>query len=66
LPGAIKLPGAGYLYGHDYPGHFIQQEYLPKELRFRQYYYPSDQGAEIQIKERLERWWGNAKKPKSG
>ena len=58
--------GQDYLYGHDYPGHFVQQEYLPKELRFRQYYSPSDQGAEIQIKERLERWWGNAKKPKSG
>ncbi|MCX5971062.1 MAG: replication-associated recombination protein A [Coprothermobacterota bacterium] len=58
--------GQGYLYGHDYPGHFVQQEYLPKELHFRQYYYPSDQGAEIQGKERLEQWWGNAKKPKSG
>jgi putative ATPase len=57
--------GQGYLYGHDYPGHFVQQEYLPNELRFRQYYCPSDQGAEIRIKERLERWWGNAKKPKS-
>jgi len=58
--------GQGYLYGHDYPGHFVQQEYLPKELYFRQYYLPSDQGAEIQSKERLEQWWGNAKIPKSG
>ncbi len=57
--------GQGYLYGHDYPGHFVQQNYLPKELYFRQYYYPSDQGAEIQSKERLDKWWGNAKKPKS-
>ena len=57
--------GQGYLYGHDYPGHFVQQNYLPKELYFHQYYYPSDQGAEIQSKERLDKWWGNAKKPKS-
>jgi putative ATPase len=56
--------GQGYQYAHDFPDHFVFQQYLPKELGMRQYYFPSDQGAEIRIKERLERWWGNTKKPK--
>jgi putative ATPase len=54
--------GEGYDYAHDFPGHFVQQEYLPKELLFRQYYFPSDQGSENTILERLKALWTPWKK----
>lgn len=44
--------GKGYKYPHDYPNHYVDQEYLPKELLNRQYYYPSDQGMEAKIQQR--------------
>jgi putative ATPase len=45
--------GKGYLYPHDYPGHFVEQKYLPNH---RIFYRPSDQGFEKVIQERLEKW----------
>jgi putative ATPase len=48
--------GAGYLYPHDYPGHFVVQEYLPEKLKGRRFYRPSDQGHERRIRERLDLW----------
>jgi putative ATPase len=48
--------GAGYLYPHDYPGHFVVQEYLPEKLKGRRFYQPSDQGHERRIRERLDAW----------
>ncbi len=50
--------GKGYRYGHDYEGHFAPMENLPKSLRGRRYYRPSDQGREREAAERLRRWWG--------
>lgn len=32
----------GYLYPHNYPGHWVKQQYLPDELVGTRYYYPSD------------------------
>ena len=52
--GAARLGhGQGYGYAHDFPGHFVPQDYLEADKR---YYEPSDQGAEKKIKERLEKW----------
>jgi putative ATPase len=48
--------GKGYQYPHDYPDHFIEEEYLPENLRGKLYYHPSDQGFEKEIKRRLEYW----------
>jgi len=48
--------GKGYKYPHDYPDHFIEEEYLPENLKGRIYYHPSDQGLEKEIKKRLEYW----------
>jgi putative ATPase len=48
--------GKGYKYPHDYPDHFVEEEYLPENLRGRIYYRPSEQGFEIEIKKRLEYW----------
>ncbi len=38
--------GIGYLYPHDYPNHFVEQQYMPNELKDKKYYIPSDQGQE--------------------
>ena len=48
--------GKGYKYPHDYPDHFVEEEYLPENLKGRIYYHPSDQGLEREIKKRLEDW----------
>ena len=44
--------GKGYQYPHDFPGHYIPQAYMPADVAGRQYYYPSDQGAEAAIQRR--------------
>jgi len=49
--------GAGYKYSHDFPGHFVEQQYLPDELKQRIYYKPSNNGREATIRERLNAWW---------
>jgi len=48
--------GAGYKYPHDYPGHWVEQQYLPTALKGRRYYHPSDQGYEREIWKRLKKW----------
>ena len=48
--------GKGYKYPHDYPDHFIEEEYLPENLKGRIYYHPTEQGFEKEIKMRLEAW----------
>ena len=48
--GAEKLGhGAGYLYAHDYPKHYVQQQYLPDGMEGTVFYEPSDNGYEKQI-----------------
>ena len=42
--------GAGYLYPHDFPGHYVEQRYAPPEAGGMPYYVPSDQGFEAQIR----------------
>lgn len=52
--GAKRLGhGQGYKYAHDYPGHYVSQEYFPSDKR---YYEPTLEGVEKKIEERLERW----------
>jgi putative ATPase len=48
--------GKDYKYPHDYRDHFVEEEYLPENLRGRIYYHPADQGYEKEIKRRLEYW----------
>ena len=47
-------------YSHDYEGHFVEQEFLPASLKDRRYYQPTEEGAEKEIQERLEKWWGRS------
>lgn len=52
--GAEKLGhGAGYLYPHDYPNHYVKQQYLPDGMENREFYHASDQGYERKIQEFL-------------
>ena len=54
--GAAKLGhGIGYKYAHDYPEHYVKQQYLPNEIQDSVFYEPTEIGYEKQIKERLER-----------
>ena len=46
--------GRGYRYAHDYAGHVVEQQHLPDKLRGRRYYEPSENGAERDVKRRLE------------
>lgn len=47
--------GKGYKYPHQFLGHYVEQNYLPDELKGRIYYEPDGQGKEGEIKERLEK-----------
>lgn len=42
--------GKGYLYPHDFPGHWVRQEYMPPEARGRTYYHPTEMGHEDVIR----------------
>ncbi|MCL2474591.1 MAG: replication-associated recombination protein A [Chloroflexi bacterium] len=49
--------GKDYKYPHDFPGHFVYEEYLPDQLQERRFYEPSEMGLEKRVKERLQMWW---------
>lgn len=52
--GAAKLGhGLGYLYAHDYPNHYVKQQYLPDGMEGTEFYRPTDNGYERKIKEYL-------------
>ena len=42
--------GVGYMYPHDYPGHYVEQQYAPMGAEGERYYTPSEQGAEQEIR----------------
>ncbi|MGG4045225.1 replication-associated recombination protein A [Paenibacillus favisporus] len=48
--GAVKLGHEGYKYPHNYPGHYVKQDYLPKEIAGRVFYEASEQGNEAKIR----------------
>ena len=53
--GAAKLGhGEGYKYAHDYPKHYVNQQYLPDGMEGTIFYEPSDNGYEKQIKEHMK------------
>lgn len=54
--GAEKMGhGLGYKYAHDYPNHYVKQQYLPDGLEDEQFYFPTENGYEKQICEHMER-----------
>lgn len=48
--GATALGHEGYQYPHNFPGHYVKQEYLPKEISQRVFYQATEQGNEIKIR----------------
>lgn len=50
--------GKDYVYPHDHPGHFKEQQYLPEDMTGSRYYKPSLEGVEKRIYERLVKLWG--------
>ncbi len=48
--------GKDYVYPHEFEGHFIPQQYLPKRLLGTYFYKPSGEGYETQVAARLEMW----------
>ena len=53
---AAKLGhGIGYLYSHDYPNHYVEQQYLPDALKDRTFFHLSDNGYEKTIQEHFKR-----------
>lgn len=49
--------GLNYKYPHDYPGNFVEQAYLPDNLKDRKFYNPQANAQETKILERLKAWW---------
>lgn len=49
--------GADYKYSHDFPGHFVDQEFLPKEISGEVFYQPADNMAEKKASEVLQQRW---------
>ncbi len=53
--GAGKLGhGVGYKYAHDYPDHYVEQQYLPDEIKDASFYRPGENGYEKKIGEWME------------
>ena len=53
--GAAKLGhGQGYLYTHDFPNHYVKQQYLPDGMEGSVFYRPTENGYEKKIKEHME------------
>ena len=54
--GSAKLGhGIGYKYAHDYPNHYVEQQYLPDEIKDAVFYEASDNGYEQTIKAHMKR-----------
>lgn len=61
--GAAKLGhGLSYVYPHDYPDNFTQQQYLPNGVKDRVYYHPTENGREKRMKEYLQWCWPDRKR----
>ena len=56
--GAAKLGhGEGYKYSHDFPGHFVRQQYMPDLMQGTLYYKPTENGREARLREYLKWCW---------
>ncbi|HIZ65420.1 MAG TPA: replication-associated recombination protein A [Candidatus Blautia pullicola] len=57
--GSAKLGhGQGYLYAHDYPNHYVKQQYMPSEMEGRSFYHPTGNGYEKNIQEYFKKIQG--------
>ncbi len=55
--------GKGYQYPHGFPGHYVEQQYLPDAVQGKHFYQPSNEGREGEINQRLENLRKSARDP---
>jgi putative ATPase len=55
--------GKGYKYAHEFEGHFVRMQNRPDRVNDRVYYEPSNQGYELEVAERIRKWWGERRSP---
>ena len=53
--------GENYKYAHDYENNFVDQQYLPDEIKSTLLYHPQNNQQELKIQERLQNLWKNKK-----
>lgn len=51
--------GKDYKYAHDYKGHFVEQQFLPDEIKGQRLWHAQDNPSENKLKDRMEQFWGN-------
>ncbi len=51
--------GKDYKYAHDYEGHFVQQQFLPDEVKEARFWQPQENAAEAKLRERMQMLWGD-------
>ena len=47
--------GTGYKYAHDYPNHYVRQQYLPDEVESEHFFHLSENGYEKEIKQHMKK-----------
>jgi len=56
--------GKDYKYAHDYPGHFVNQEFMPEGMEGQSFFEPANNSRELDLKNKISNWWGNKYEPK--
>ncbi|MBK7630792.1 MAG: replication-associated recombination protein A [Ignavibacteriales bacterium] len=56
--------GNNYKYAHDFENHFVEENYLPDDLKNKQFYFPSENGQEKKLNDWLKFLWKSKKKYK--
>ncbi|MGP1477711.1 MAG: replication-associated recombination protein A [Phocaeicola sp.] len=51
--------GKDYKYAHDFDGHFVNQQYLPDEVKDKRFWIAQENGQENKLKEQMIKCWGN-------
>ena len=54
--------GKDYKYAHDFPGHFVDQQYQPTEIAGTRFWQAADNPQEAKMKERMDALWNNNKR----
>ena len=57
--------GIGYQYAHDFPNHYVEQQYLPYELTGMEFFQPGGNGYEVKIKEHMKKLKADSRKGKT-
>ena len=50
--------GKGYKYSHDFPGNFVQQEFMPEEISSLGFFNAGSHPKEKEVEENINRLWG--------